>query len=273
MKKFLLFLLFLLIIGSAGFFFGWTQFNVPIGSYGVMRTKTHGADPEIIREGEFRWVWYKLIPTNVEIKVFTPTLVSRETRLSGALTSGNVYAAAAGINTDFSWEFITDFSFSIRPEALPSLSSSEILNSQEDLEALEYDYVRRIESFIQRHLYSLLVDESAVETLFLTGNLPGIAGEIQAAFPELERISCNFRVVQYPDIELYRSLKEIYEDFLDAQRRILETDLTLRAGFYVNSMLRFSELEKYGELLSRFPVLLEFFTMDSELILRLLSGE
>ena len=273
MKKFLLFLLFLIIIGSIGFFFGWTQFNVPIGSYGVMRSKTHGIDPEVIREGEFRWVWYKLIPTNVEIKVFTPALVSRETRLTGSLTSGNVYAAAAGVNTDFSWVFYTDYSFSIRPDNLPLLSSAEILNSQEDLEALEQDYALRLESFIQRHVYSLLVNDSAIQTLFITGNLPEIAGEIQTAFPELEHISCNFRVVQYPDIQLYNNLKELYEEFLAAQRRILESDLTLRAEYHVNSRLRFGELEKYGELLSRFPVLLEFFTMDNELILRLLSGD
>ncbi|MCL2234031.1 MAG: hypothetical protein FWB99_13265, partial [Treponema sp.] len=129
MKKFLLFLLFLTGIGGAGFFFGWAQLTVPPGSYGVLRSKTHGLDTQVIREGEFRWLWYKLIPTNVTVSTYTLGPVTRSIRSSGSLASGQVYAALAGVDADFSWEISGEISFSIRPEALPELTLRENLRT------------------------------------------------------------------------------------------------------------------------------------------------
>ena len=273
MKKFIIFMLFLLIIGTAGFYMGWAQFVVPPGSYGVMRSKTHGVDLQVIKEGEFRWVWYKLIPGNAEIRIYTPGYISQAIWINGSLNSGNVYAAVAGNNADFSWEFYCDISFSISPEALPLLSITENLNSQEDLEALENEYAQRIETFIQRRLYTIVTDEDVVESLLLTGILPEINREIEAVFPELEKIRCNFRVIKYPDILLYRSLRELYAQYLAFQMQLLEDEVSISAEFMIGSRLRFDELEKYGEILSRYPILLEFLALESDLSLNLFYRE
>ena len=72
MKKFLITFFILLILAGVFFFLVWVQFSVPVGSYGVIASKTHGVDPQLVKSGEFRWVWYKLIPTNVKIAVFSP---------------------------------------------------------------------------------------------------------------------------------------------------------------------------------------------------------
>jgi len=47
MKKFLAGLIVLVVLGGVVFFFGWVQLAVPPGSYGVLRSKTHGVDPQV----------------------------------------------------------------------------------------------------------------------------------------------------------------------------------------------------------------------------------
>jgi hypothetical protein len=119
MKKIFGLFIVLLLLGGTAFFFGWAQLKVPPGSYGIMRSKTHGLDPQLIQEGDFRWVWYKLIPTNVSIAVFSPTQISGAIRAEGRLPSGALYASAAGLPMDFSYEVTGSFSFSLKASALP----------------------------------------------------------------------------------------------------------------------------------------------------------
>ena len=274
MKKFLIFLLFLLILGGAGFFLGWSQFNVPPGSYGVMRSKTHGTDEELIREGEFRWVWYKLIPTNVEINTFSPSLVNHSIRSSGSLPSGRIYAALAGLDADFSWEISGDFSFSVRPEALPRLVFQGNLHTQEDLERLEGDYARRVEAFILRRLEILSQDQRSMEALFFAASVPELNREIEAAFPELGRVNCRIQTVRFPDYELYTSVRSLYDEYPAHQRMVLEADLIRRtAESQMETRLILDELEKYGELLSRYPILLEFLALERGLLPSIFTGE
>jgi len=262
MKKFLVFLLFLLILGGTGFFLGWAQFNVPLGSYGVMRSKMYGTEAELIREGEFRWVWYKLIPRNVEIHVFSPRLVNHSVRTSGSLPSGKLYASLAGLEADFSWEITGDFSFSIKPDALPSLVVRENITNQQDLEALEDNYARRIETLVLRRLSSFGEDAARMESLLFATFLPELNREIEAAFPDIEKVNCRIQAIRFPDFELYRSVRSLYEEYLARQRRVLETDVIRNAENNMGTRLRLDELEKYGEILTRYPILLQFLAME-----------
>jgi hypothetical protein len=262
MKKFLIFLLFLLILGGAGFFFGWAQFNVPLGTYGVMRSKTYGTEAELVRDGEIRWVWYKLIPTNVEILVFSPRLVNHSVKSSGSLPSGKLYASLAGLEADFSWEIKGDFSFSIKPEALPSLVLRENIANQQDLEALEDDYAARIETLVLRRLSSYGEDADKMDTLLFAAFLPEITREIEAVYPDLEKVNCRVQVIRFPDLELYRSVRGLYDEYLARQRRVLEDGVIRNAESNMGTRLRLDELEKYGEILTRYPILLQFLALE-----------
>ena len=242
MKKFLFFLLFLLILGGIGFFLVWAQLKVPPGSYGVMRSKTHGIDQELIQEGEFRWVWYKLIPTNMEIQVFTPKLVNHSIRSSGTLPSGKVYMDLVGLEADFSWEITGDFSFSVRPDALPSLVLRENINNQQELETLESDYARRIETLILRRLEFYGQDESKMEDLLFAASLQELNLEIEAAYPELEKVNCRIQAARYPDYGLYRSVRGLYDEYLARQHRVLGLDVTGNAENQMGTRLRLDEL-------------------------------
>ena len=268
MKKFLAFLFFLAALGGAGFFLGWAHLTVPPGSYGVMRSKTHGLDSETIRDGEFRWLWYKLIPTNVEISTYTVGPVRRSFRNSGSLPSGQVYLSVAGLEADFSWEVAGEFSFSLRPETLPEITARDSISDDAGLRRAEEDIAARIESLVLTRLrvFADSEDETRLESLMLTGTLPDLNREIERAFPQIENLTCTIRTVRFPDFELYRSVKGLYRDYIQQQSAMLNPSVIRDAERRIESRARIDELTMYGELLTRFPILLEYLVIERDLL-------
>ena len=264
MKKFLFFLFLLTAIGGAGFFFGWAHLTVPPGSFGVMRSKTHGLDTAVIREGEFRWHWYKLIPTNVTVSTFTLEPVTRPLRSSGVLGSGPVYAALAGVQADFSWEVLGEVSFSIRPEALPELTLREHLQDNDDLRRAESRIAERVENLVLQRLraFANQEDGQALETIRFTGTHPDLDAEILAAFPEITNLICTIRVVRFPDYDLYRSLRELYREYVSLLAAALNPAIVAEAQERMSMNVRLDELARYGDLLTRYPVLLQFLALE-----------
>jgi len=259
MKKFFVTLFILLILGGLVFFFGWVQFSVPPGSYGVMRSKTHGVDPLPIVPGEFRWVWYRLLPTNVAISVFSLEPVQRTINARGVLPSGNVYAVFAGDQVDFNWEFNASFSFSLKSDALVPLAVSHNIHTQEELNLLLQNIADGIEAFVTQYLNSpLSVDE--LENLY-AGSSEALEKKALEQFPAVENFSCLVKNVRLPDFILYRQLRDLYENFIAAQRELTASTLEQKAEDRINSRLRMNELERYGELLTKYPILLQYLSL------------
>ncbi len=115
MKKFFISLIILVILGGAALYFGWVKASVPAGEYGVIISKTHGTDAEVVQDGKFRWLWYKLIPTNVKILSFRLRLLEKNISAGGSLPSANTYASFSGISMDFSYEVNGTYSFQLKP--------------------------------------------------------------------------------------------------------------------------------------------------------------
>ena len=265
MKKILFVFFLLIILGGTGFFFGWAQLRVPPGSFGVLRTKTHGLDAQVIREGEFRWIWYKLIPTNAAVLVFTVNPVSRAIRSTGALSSGEVYVSLAGLDAvDFSWEISGEIRFNVRPDMLPDLVRRENLRDNADLRKFEETLTFRIETMVLGRLlaYADSEDNRAMEALLLAGSLPELNNQIQRAFPEIENLHCIIRVVRLPDYALYRSVKALHREYLERQNIVLREDILREAQHRIETRLRLGELAQYGDLLTRFPVLLDYLALE-----------
>ena len=246
---------------------GWTNTTVPPGSFGVMRSKTHGLESEVIQSGEFRWVWYKVIPTNAEVSVFNLSTVRRSIRSTGSLGSGQVFAGLSGLDADFSWEITGELRFSLKPEILPELAGRESIRNDADLRRYEEDLAIRIETMALGRVMTLTNsgDESTIESLILTGILPGIENEILRVFPEIDNIHCTFRVVRLPDFDLYRALMALYRDYLERQNAALREDVLRDAQNRIGSRFRLDELTQYGEVLTRYPILLDFLAMDTGL--------
>jgi hypothetical protein len=262
MKKVFGFLMVLLILGAAVFFFGWAQLTIPPGAVGIMRSKTHGVDHRLIQEGEFRWVWYKLIPTNVSIAVFSPSPLTQPVRVRGSLPSGDVYASAAGLTADFSYEIEGSLSFKLKADALPSLLAKQNISDQAGLEAYEADLAKTVESFAVQRLGAYAAEGESLANIIGAGALPALEEDILRAFPVIENLSCTIRVIRLPDLALYNLARSVYEEYLERQGELLKTGIFAAAERQLSARLRYDELEKYGELLTRYPALLQYLALE-----------
>jgi hypothetical protein len=262
MKKLFGLLIVVIILAGAAFFFGWAQLPAPPGSYGVLRSKTHGMDPAVIREGEFRWIWYKLIPTNATTLIFTPNWVSVPISVNGVLPLAETYAQKTGIAADFSYHIEADLSFSVKPDALPSLALTRGVTDQAALEDYEKSLARDIDQFARERLEAHALREWISEEPAPPGDLRAasawLEGEIGNAFPDVENLSYGIRSARMPDFALYATARSLYGEYLERQKELLGTAIADQAERSVNALFRFDELEKYGELLTKYPVLLQY---------------
>jgi hypothetical protein len=267
MKKFFGILLILILLGGAAFFFGWAQLRVPAGSLGIIRSKTHGVDPKPVKEGEFRWLWYKLIPTNVSIEVYRPERITLSFKGSGFLPSGDTYAALAGIRENFSWEISGEFSFRISGAALPGLVAGSYIAGEEGLRAYEKSLGGRIEAALLAALEETGAygDGGVVEDLLAGSSAGKLEARILGEFRELGDLSIVIRTLRYPDFALYRSVRGLYEEYLGRQRLVLRADADREAEDRLKSRLKFDELSVYGELLTKYPVLLQYLALEQGL--------
>jgi len=264
MKKFFTTLFFLIILAALGLFFGWAQLGVPPDSYGIIRSKTYGMYPNLVKPGEFRWLWYKLIPTNVTTSVFRLTPVNHEFSAYNTLPSGKIYSAFAGINENFSWEIRAAFSFSLQSEALISLVNDNNISNQEELTRYQNDIAEQIQAFILRQINTDNDFSHHIETLIKEGESPELEREIQGKFPFITNFSFKIKSAQFPDFALYRQAKELYESYVVFQNNYLSGGLREKAQSRIDSYQRFDELEHYGELLTKYPILLEYLALQKK---------
>jgi hypothetical protein len=258
MKKIIAAFFIILVLGGIGFFFGWVQFRVPPGSYGVLRSKTHGIDKTVIQEGKFRWIWYAMLPTNAKLTLFTLNPVERPIRISGSLPSGDAYALFAGLTVDFAYEYSGSLSFMVRPNHLPTLMIEQGVTNQEDLDAFERRTAGEIASYAERRLREYVGDAGE----FGAVSMEKLTEDILHEYPYIENLICGINATRYPDIALYNSLRRIYEDYLAEQQKHLDSDTPSPANRRVSSRLRLDELAKYGELLTKYPVLLQYLVIE-----------
>jgi len=261
MKKFFTTVLFLIIIAGAALFFGWAQFGIPPDGYGVVRSKTHGLYPRLVRPGEFQWIWYKLIPTNTKTVVLRLNPVNHEFAAENALPSGAVYSAFAGIDGDFSWSINAAISFNINPDAVIPMFDTNTVNSQDDLARYEKDIAGQIEGLILRRMEQE-DNEARVEELLKNGESPVFEREILNRFPFIQNFSFRVKSAKYPDFTLYRQAKGLFEDYMIVQKEYASGDMRERAKNRIDSKFRFDELEVYGALLTKYPVLLEYLALE-----------
>ncbi|MDR1388780.1 MAG: hypothetical protein LBJ31_02245 [Treponema sp.] len=262
MKKFFVFMIILLAAASAAFFLGWAQFGLPPGSFGVLRSKTHGVLGETIREGNVTWVWYKLIPRNATLSVFTLEPRTKMIESSGVLPSGAVYSSTAGLRTDFSWKLSASVSFRLAPSALPALAEQYNLLEQGDLDKQLLAVSRDIENYVRSLLWTYGENEKALLEAQKTGAIADLTKHVKEAFPSVEIENCAVNTLNLPDFVLYEEARAFYREFLAGQRSALRGDIGQAAARNVTTRFRFEELSGYGELLTKYPVLLQYLALE-----------
>jgi len=266
MKKFLITFIILIIAAGTIFFFGWVQFSVPPGKIGVISSKTHGVDPDYVHSGEFRWIWYKLLPTNVKVAIFNIEHSRHLINYSSNLPSGDTYANFVGLsNVNFIWNLKGEISFSINPQKLVSIVRQYNIQNQEDLNSYILTIAHEIEMTILRSLSAAANDSERLEKI-LTGAVDSqMLQEINSKYPQIHDFSFSIHSAEIPDFVLYNQIRHLYDEFLSNQREAVSSSFGRRAETHIENQLRFEELERYGDLLTRFPVLLDYLVIESDI--------
>jgi hypothetical protein len=140
---------------------------------------------------------------------------------------------------------------------------TEGITGQENFEALENRLAADIDAYIARRLAVYAERETELEELLKNLSTETLEREISAQFPAVGGLSLKINTLQYPDFILYRASRRLYEDFLSSQRQMLTAPLGERANRRVEAQLRLEELKSYGELFTKYPVLLEYLKLES----------
>jgi hypothetical protein len=259
MKKFITFFIVLLIASGAVFYFGWIQFAVPADKYGVMVSKTGGVHPRAIRRGEFAWRPERLLPTNTRIMLFAAEPLRTTQTIEGELPSARLYSEWLKLATaDSNKENTADFSYSVtfsvaaaaRAESLAALYEHGDITDQDSLDAFLSQKCHEA----ARLACQALIDQKAVDSVFLAE----LAA--QSAFSDVAITTLYVEHARIPDMELYARARESHGGYRNQVNTALSALAQEHAYSAMKSGIAMDQLEKLGELMQKYPSLLELLT-------------
>ena len=220
MKKFLISLFILIIFSAFVFFFGWTQYRVKPGEFGVVISKTNGIDETPIQNGEFSWYWQFLLPTNAILKTFSVQPIFVTKQIKGTLPSGEFYASFNQKETfDYSFEF--SMSLTVSEQNVITLLKENKISTQNDLSQYISNcadtiaqlaasfYLKKIQDNPNFRLESVKRDELLREIKFYED------------CPLIELMNFSLVSSKVPDFELYDKLKlRFFENSIELNTEI-----------------------------------------------------
>lgn len=258
---FLASLIIILIAAGAVFWFGWVQFELGEGDYGVVYTKTNGYETEVLTNGEFAWRWEGLLPTNLTLHIFKLETRTIEIKRNGVLPSGDLYASMAGDGVSFNWEIDGKIVYRMNPDSLPAMvadgmASSEIDTFYSDFESkLNSELVRLIANEIDKDVEVPMGDR-------LSQFEEDMKAKAAAIDNRIEIVEASILEWTYPDMDLYKESRRLYLDFMGKRQAVLtEVDDSAARREDVQGN-RLNLLEEYGRVLNEYPVLLDLFALD-----------
>lgn len=216
MKKFLACVFILAIFSGVIFYFGWTQFRVKPDTIGIVVSKTNGIDDKPVQNGEFAWHWQFLLPTNATLKTFHIKPVESVKTISGALPSGEAYAAIYGAEGLFNYSFTFDISLTVSPEAVVELMKLNKITDDSDLGA----YLEGAAGTLAQHAANFILTKAQdnpdfrAESLRREEILRGI--QIYKDFPEIDVSVFSIQNSKLPDYKMYKKIQNMQPDELSA---------------------------------------------------------
>lgn len=254
------FFLFLLLCGYL-FYMGWkVQFQVPEGQAALLHSRITGYEGELVKPGDFLWRWQGMIPTDLTVHLVPTDYRTVSLESQGELPSGNIYLAHAGLEGNFDYHLTLDVQYRLQEDHYIEQVEKGLL-TPDNMDA----FFVRTDNQIMDHAVQFLQNPDLLAEEM--SRIPGLINlqeeDFIAAFPYLEFALIQIRFSKLPDMALYTSLRQDYLHFLHEKNNQL-TSLT------VTQMTRDMQVEEkmeilreYGELITEYPLLLEFFSMDN----------
>ena len=255
----------ILIIAASGavFYFGWVQFELPENTYAVLFSKTSGYENQILEPGKFNWKWERLLPTNSKLIKIKVENRSVELDYEGELPSSELYSSVLPQAPDFSYKISFVVNYKLDPASLPSLLENGSVNSS-DLEshfsAIEMDFIKTIKD---------TSNDFFIENLGLSSNsyldLENLIQEkLKQRFFYVNIRSLTIKYIHFPDLQLYNKTRDIYNIMLDKRKETEIASEKWAIESKVNLDTKIELLSKYGELLTKYPILIDYFSLDPE---------
>ncbi len=264
-KNVVLLIIFLLL--SAGIFYlGWIQIHLDENTYAVAFTKSAGYGERVYKPGTFSWSIQRIIPGN--FKLIKVKILPRSFSFSknGELPSGNVYGKFMTGEPDFSYALSFSVSYLLKEESLPGLFRENLINP-ESMEQFYGVIEDKLTSLIQTAVLKKLNESSKSDykDLLLIDFTDSAAALMQENLPYISVKDLTVTNLDFPDIALYKKAKENYFSYLSSRASIDAEVKQKAAEDEIREASKIELLKKYGDLLKKYPELVQVLSADSSL--------
>jgi len=256
-KWFLTDVVILLVAAVAVFFIGWITFYVSPGHCAVMVSKTSGIYDKPVVAGKFIWRWERLLPTNVKLMTFQTEPYTSVKGFSGTLPSGDVYGKYYEEKADFSYDVSMKIRLLITPEGILDLVKNQDVRQQEDLEA----YFTSKANYIAQKIVDYLIKNplSYVKPSTLTDQqLVEIFGKNDSNLKGFTVQDVEFTRIKLPDVNLYEKAKKAFNEYENQLSDSMKRRADEQAASLVEEERTMVQLEKFAQLLQKYPELQEY---------------
>jgi len=268
MKKTLVALSILVILGGFIFFVGWIQLSVPAGKYGVLISKTGGINSTPVEPGRFRWQWERLIPTNSELVLFDLAPRTKTVSASGVLPSGDLYGDMLEGKPDFSWNFEMTITGRLRSGKLPYLVGTLNIRDQAGLDAWVDSRLSAMSREAGQSLVAGLLGDSTAysnwqnDPVLLDSAVK--AALARAGTGEIEIVETGITRSRLPDFALYATATRTYKTYQEERNQLLDRLAKSEAGSSVTEYLQIERFARLGEVLTRYPILIDYLAVSRD---------
>lgn len=265
-----LLILVIVLLAGAGlvFFFGWTQFSIPAGKYGVMLSKSGGYYQKVITPGQLTWRWERLIPTNARIFVFD--LAPRQVHYTaeGALPSADQYSKVLNIKDNFSWSFSVDALVTLKTEYLVAAVTKNGLQTQEGLEtAIDSGVQAALQTLMYRYVSELL--DNPYEYQQVKTDYHALSEKIKSELsktigPEFLIEDITLSKIVIPDIHTYKLAEQSYNLYEQQREMLLAETAAKEAQYAASEQFQIDRLTKWGDFLAKYPHIIELIAVAQQ---------
>ena len=268
MKKVCIITVIVLACATSVFFFGWTQFSVPAGKYGIMLSKSGGYYPQAIMPGNFTWRWERIVPTNAQILVFDLTPRQVNYAADGMLPSADRYAKVLNTKDDFSWAFGIDALVTLKAEQLVPVVEKNTIQTQEALESYIDSHIRAILQTIMYRYISELIDNpyeyQQVKTDYhlLSEKLRGELVKTIGQDFSVEAVTLTKLTI--PDIHTYKIAEHAYNTYEQQREMLLAETAAKEAQYAASEQFQIDRLTKWGDFLAKYPNIIELIAVAQQ---------
>ncbi len=260
LKHILLLSVFILISGTI-FYFGWIQIKLPENTYGIAFTKSNGYLDKIYEPGKFSWDFRKLIPTNFKLLKFKLSAQQLEVDEQRELPFGKIYSGYLPGSPDFSYQLKYFLTYSIKPAAFPSMVAE--LRLDPDQMHLRYKAINAdIQLFIVEYYKNKSLESNNATNLFDNNKFSSeLLSALVKNFSSLDFKEFIPVAISLPDTTLYNRAKDFYLSTLELENKVISESRIKIAEQEIRDTANFETLKKYGELLTEYPSLIDFFSV------------